>query len=85
MINQFMNTLFKLIAQVGYLKQVAEYIDQFKYQLLDQQQTVSQLWGISTLAKKKKSANNRVLDEGNVQHFQFLRQMQSTLITYTKA
>lgn len=52
MINQFMNTLFKLIAQVGYLKQVAEYIDQFKYQLLDQQQTVSQLWGIGTLAKK---------------------------------
>lgn len=36
MINQFMNTLFKLIAQVGYLKQVGEYIDQFKYQLLDQ-------------------------------------------------
>lgn len=36
MINQFMNILFKLIAQVGYLKQVTEYIDQFKYQLLDQ-------------------------------------------------
>lgn len=54
MINQFMNTLFKLIAQVGYLKQVAEYIDQFKYQLLDQQPTVSKLWGIGILAKKKK-------------------------------
>lgn len=54
MINQFMNTLFKLIAQVGYLKQVTEYIDQFKYQLLDQQQTVSKLWGIGILAKKKK-------------------------------
>lgn len=53
MINQFMNTLFKLIAQVGYLKQVTEYIDQFKYQLLDQQQTVSKLWGIGILAKKK--------------------------------
>lgn len=36
MINQFMNILFKLIVQVGYLKQVTEYIDQFKYQLLDQ-------------------------------------------------
>lgn len=36
MINQFMNILFKLILQVGYLKQVTEYIDQFKYQLLDQ-------------------------------------------------
>lgn len=36
MINQFMNILFKLIVQVGYLKQVREYIDQFKYQLLDQ-------------------------------------------------
>ena len=36
MINQFMNILFKQIVQVGYLKQVTEYIDQFKYQLLDQ-------------------------------------------------
>lgn len=36
MINQFMNILFKLIVQVGYLKQVTKYIDQFKYQLLDQ-------------------------------------------------
>ena len=51
MINQFMNTLFKLIAQVGYLKQVTEYIDQFEYQLQDQQQTVSKLWGIDVLAK----------------------------------
>lgn len=72
MINQFMNTLFKLIAQVGYLKQVTEYIDQFKYQLLDQQQTVSKLWGIGILAKKKKkSANKRILDEGNIQQPQF--------------
>lgn len=52
MINQFMNTLFKLIAQVGYLKQVTEYIDQFKYQLPDQQQTVSKLRGIGILEKK---------------------------------
>lgn len=59
MINQFMNTLFKLIAQVGYLKQVAEQIDQFKYQLLDQQQTVSKLWGIGTLAKKKKNLQTK--------------------------
>lgn len=36
MINQFMNILFKLIVQVGYLKQVTEYIDQFKYQLQNQ-------------------------------------------------
>lgn len=36
MINQFMNILFKLIVQVGYLKQVTEHIDQFKYQLPDQ-------------------------------------------------
>lgn len=36
MINQFMNTLFKLIAQVGYLKQVTEHIDQFQLQLPDQ-------------------------------------------------
>lgn len=76
MINQFMNTLFKLIAQVGYLKQVTEYIDQFKYQLPDQQQTVSKLWGIGILAqKKKKFCKQRVLDEGNLQQFQFLRQM----------
>lgn len=59
MINQFMNTLFKLIAQVGYLKQVTEYIDQFKYQLLDQQQTVSKLWGIGILAKKKKNLRTK--------------------------
>lgn len=36
MINQFMNMLFKVIAQVGYLKQVTEYFDHFEYQLLDQ-------------------------------------------------
>jgi len=36
MINQFMNILFKIIVQVGYLKQVTEYIDQFKYHHLDQ-------------------------------------------------
>lgn len=59
MINQFMNTLFKLIAQVGYLKQVTEYIDQFKYQLPDQQQTVSKLWGIGILAQKKKNSANK--------------------------
>lgn len=61
MINQFMNTLFKLIAQVGYLKQVTEYIDQFKYQLLDQQPTVSKLWGIGILAKKKKKCEQEGL------------------------
>ena len=59
MINQFMNTLFKLIAQVGYLKQVTEYIDQFKYQLPDQQETVSKLWGIGILAKKKKKIHEQ--------------------------
>lgn len=36
MINQFVNILFERIVQVGYLNQVTEYIDQFKYQLLDQ-------------------------------------------------
>ena len=73
MINQFMNTLFKLIAQVGYLKQVTEYIDQFKYQLPDQQETVSKLWGIGIFAekKKKKSTNKRDLDEGDLQQFPF--------------
>lgn len=59
MINQFMNTLFKLIAQVGYLKQVTEYIDQFKYQLPDQQETVSKLWGIGIFVGKKKKIHEQ--------------------------